>query len=74
MIKLTKYGCCCHDIAEDKDGEYYKVYMGSASGENKTSNGQVIHPIIIRSPKYIIISSTSKMGSGMPVLAIKYTR
>ena len=25
MIKLTKYGCCCHDIAEDKDGEYYLV-------------------------------------------------
>ena len=25
MIKLTKYGCCWVDIAEDKDGEYYLV-------------------------------------------------
>lgn len=27
-------------VFKDDDGEYYKMYMGSASGENKTSNGQ----------------------------------
>lgn len=27
-------------VFKDDDGEYYKMYMGSASGENKTSNSQ----------------------------------
>jgi IMP dehydrogenase len=27
-------------VFKDENGEYYKVFMGSASGENKTSNGQ----------------------------------
>ena len=31
---------CPGDVYKNAHGQYYKVYAGSASGENKTSNGQ----------------------------------